>query len=81
MPKIRRQGIPEALLQHLYDRAKQREFTYDQLTLMYHWLERDRIVPEGKWFKRFPGMIVCGDGEWIKTFLRSGQAPTGEEVF
>jgi hypothetical protein len=26
------------------------------------------------------GMIACGDGELIKTFLRLGQAPLGEEV-
>lgn len=81
MPRIRRTGIPEALLQHLHDRAKQREFTYEQILLLYHWLELDILVPEGKWFKRLSGMIVCGEGGWIKTFLRAGQVPFGEEVF
>jgi hypothetical protein len=37
-------------------------------------------VPKGKWFKRFTGMAVCGEGELIKTFLRSDQAALGEEV-
>ena len=37
-------------------------------------------VPEGQWFKRFPEMIVCGEGELVKTILRSGQLPEGEEV-
>jgi hypothetical protein len=34
----------------------------------------------GKWFKRFSGMTVCGEGELVKTFLRQGQAASGEEV-
>jgi hypothetical protein len=37
-------------------------------------------VPEGDWFKRFPEMMVCGQGELIKTFLRLGQIPVGDEV-
>ena len=34
----------------------------------------------GGWFKRFSGMTVCGEGELVKTFLRKGQAASGEEV-
>jgi hypothetical protein len=34
----------------------------------------------GRWFKRFPGMTVCGEGELVKTFLLPHQAATGEEV-
>lgn len=34
----------------------------------------------GKWFKQFPGMVVCGEGELVKTFLTSGQTPVGEEL-
>jgi hypothetical protein len=41
-------------------------------------MRADPEVPEGKWFKEFPGMTVCGEGELIKTFLRPGQAATGE---
>jgi hypothetical protein len=37
-------------------------------------------VPEGKWFKRFPGMTACGHGELIKTFLLPGQLAEGTEV-
>ncbi len=29
---------------------------------------------------RFPEMIVCGEGELVKTFLRLGQIAVGEEV-
>ena len=27
------------------------------------WLDTNPEVPEGEWFKRFPGMIACGEGE------------------
>lgn len=81
MPKIRRQRIPEALLDHLYLRIQQRQISHDQLGELATWLEKDVIVPSGKWFKRFPGMIVCGEGELVKTFLVPGQLPVGEEVF
>ena len=47
---------------------------------MFDWLENEPEVPEGKWFKRFPEVTVCGKGELIKTFLRPNQAPLGEEI-
>ena len=47
---------------------------------MAEWLRTDPEVPEGKWFKKFSGMTVCGEGEFIKTFLQSGQLPAGEEL-
>jgi len=28
-------------------------------------------VPISRWFKRFPELIVCGEGELIKTFHSS----------
>ena len=31
----------------------------------------------GRWFKRFTGMTVCGEGELVKTFLRQAQAASG----
>jgi hypothetical protein len=43
-------------------------------------LDSEPEVPEGKWFKRLPGMIVCGEGELVKTFLKTGQDPTTADV-
>jgi hypothetical protein len=43
-------------------------------------MDTEPEVPIGRWFKRFPELIVCGEGELIKTFLTPGQTPTGEEV-
>jgi hypothetical protein len=48
--------------------------------MMADWLATEPEVPEGQWFKRFPAMTVCGEGEWIKTFLNPSQSPIGEEL-
>ena len=79
MPRIRRHGLPPRLLDHLLDRVASRNISADQLGLLADWLHSEPEVPQGKWFKRFPGMTVCGEGELIRTFLLSGQIPTGEE--
>jgi hypothetical protein len=80
MPKIRRQNVPPALLNHLLDRIAEREISFNQLGLFADWLVTEPEVPEAQWFKRFPEMIVCGEGSLVKTFLRAGQVPIGEEV-
>lgn len=80
MPRVRRHSLPPALLQHLLDRIQQRHVTSDQLGLLAAWLDGEPEVPPGRWFKRFSGMTVCGDGEWVKTFLAPGQAPVGDEL-
>ncbi|MBE7503536.1 MAG: hypothetical protein HS113_25255 [Verrucomicrobiales bacterium] len=80
MPRIRRQGVPPRLLDPRLDRVASRSVSADQLGLLADWLSTEVEVPSGKWFKRFPGMTVCGEGELIRTFLLPGQAPAGEEV-
>ena len=81
MPKIRRQNLPPALLNHLLDRIKSREISSDQLGTLADWLDTQPEVPSGKWFKRFPAMVVCGEGELVKTFLTANQVPTGKEIY
>lgn len=80
MPKLLRQKLPRALIEHLSLRIRQREISVDQMGLFGDWCDTNPEVPEGRWFKRFPGMIVCGEGELVKTFLVPGQAPHGREV-
>jgi hypothetical protein len=80
MARIRRERIPEALMGHLIRRVRQREISTSQLGLFARWLDSDPEVPNGQWFKRFSEMIVCGEGDLVKTFLRTGQVPEGEEV-
>ena len=80
MPRVRRRGIPPALFQHLLDRIAQRRIDAGQIELLAAWLDREPEVPVGEWYKRFPGMIVCGEGELVKTFLVPGQAPKGPSL-
>lgn len=80
MPKIRRRGVPGKLLDHLWLRVDQRQISVAQLELFAVWLESEPEVPQGKWFKRFPEMTVCGEGEFVTTFLRLGQVAEGEQV-
>jgi len=80
MPLIRRERIAEGLMAHLVRRVREREISTAQLGLLTRWLDADPEVPEGEWFKRFPEMIICGEGSLVKTFLRAGQASSGEEV-
>jgi hypothetical protein len=80
MPKVRRCNVPRALVAHLEDRVRDRDIPIGQLQLLSEWLNGEPEVPAGKWFKRFPGMIACGEGEFLKTFLRTGQVPEGEEI-
>jgi len=76
MPKVRRKNVPPALL----DRIEERRIPADQLGLLATWLGQEPDAPNDKWFKRFPGMTVCGEGELVKTFLVPGQIPQGEEI-
>jgi hypothetical protein len=80
MPKIRRNKLPENLLRHLLTRVRQRHISHEQLILLTRWLDTEPEVPEGKWFKKFSGMTICGEGELIKTFLQPGQVATGREI-
>jgi hypothetical protein len=80
MPKVRRQKLPQPLLVHLLARMRQRGISPEQIVLLARWLDTEPDVPQAKWFKRFPGFTVCGQGELIKTFLLPGQVPDGQEV-
>jgi hypothetical protein len=80
MPRVRRQNVPPAVLQHLLDRVQSRKIPASQLELLAKWLDGEPEVPEGLWFKRFSGIAMCGEGDLIKTLLLPGQAPKGQRV-
>lgn len=80
MPKIRRANLPPALLRHLLNRVQAREITADQLRLLAVWLDSNPEVPDGPWYKAFPGRYVCGEGGLIKTLLHPGQHPSGQRI-
>lgn len=80
MPKVRRKNLPAPLFQHLLDRIPSRKIPSNQLELLARWLDAEPDVPDGPWFRRFPGMTVCGEGELVRTFLLPGQHPTGKRI-
>lgn len=80
MPTVRRHDVPPALFAHLLDRIQQRSIDAGQLELLAAWLDGEPEVPDGPWFKRFPGMTACGQSDLIKTFLLPGQSPKGARV-
>lgn len=80
MPRVRRKDVPPALFRHLLDRIQQRQITPRELEALARWLDTEPEVPEGPWYKRFPGMTVCGEGDLVKTFLLPGQGPRGARV-
>ena len=80
MPRVRRLNVPPALFQHLLDRVQSRKIFASKLELLAKWLDGEPEVPAGLWYKRFSGMTICGEGEFVKTFLLPGQAPKGQRV-
>jgi hypothetical protein len=80
LPKVRRVSLPPALFQHLLDRIQSRKIDASQLTLLAKWLDGEPDVPEGRWYKRFPGMIVCGEGDLVKTFPLPAHVPKGKKI-
>jgi hypothetical protein len=80
LPRIRRTNVPPALFRHLLDRIRDRRIRPAQLELLARWLDEEPEVPEGKWYKKFGGMTVCGEGDLVRTFLLPGQHPEGKRV-
>ena len=80
MPEVRRANLPRALFRHLLDRIQDRSIPADQLGLLAAWLDTNPIVPTGRWYRRFPSMTICREGEMVKTFLLPHMIPAGTEV-
>ena len=62
------------------DRVQSRKIPGSQLELLAKWLDGEPEVPQGHWYKRFPGLTLCGESDLIKTLLLPGQAPKGQRV-
>ena len=80
MPRIKRSGLPKVLLSHILLRIQERGITPDDLGLMAAWMDKEPVVSEGKWFKRFDTFVLCGEGELVKTVLTPKQTAIGEEM-
>ncbi len=80
MPEIKWTDLPPQLRQHLFDRAKSREITMEDLFALQEWQRHSPEVPKGRWYKDFGSFKLCGEGEYPKTFLLKGQPASGEEI-
>jgi hypothetical protein len=80
MPKIQWIDLPLDLRDHLFDRARERQITADDLYHLKLWCESSPEAPEGPWFKDFGSFKICGEGKFPKTFLLRGQAARGKEI-
>lgn len=72
--------IPAPIRDHLVERMRDHNLSLDDLNQLRLWLESKPEVPIGPWFKDFGSFKLCGEGRYPKTFLRSGQVATGEEL-
>jgi hypothetical protein len=80
MPKIRRQNLPQQLLDHLADRIRLRQISAADLIALRDWLDSNPEAPEEDWFKSFEHFFICGKGELVKTLLSKNQTPIGQEL-
>ena len=80
MPKIKRQGVPPQVLDHLLLRIQSRSIDVRALEALVAWLDKNPEVPAGAWFHRMQHLTVCGKGELVLTFLKPGQVAVGVEV-
>ncbi|MCZ6795190.1 MAG: hypothetical protein O7J95_16420 [Planctomycetota bacterium] len=80
MPRIRRTNLAPALFQHLLTRIQERRIASDGLEELAAWLDTEPEVPEEKWYKRLPGLTVCGEADLVKILLLPEQLPSGTEV-
>ena len=80
MPKLKREHLRDALLAPLSSRIRRGNVPVTQLVELSRWLDGNPVAPNGKWFKRFVGFTVGGEGELVKTVLVEGQLPEGTEV-
>jgi hypothetical protein len=80
MPKIKWLDLPPQLREHLFDRAKERRITMEDLFALEEWRRHSPDVPEGHWYKDFGSFKLCGEGEYPKTFLLKGRPAHGQEA-
>ncbi|MDA1082754.1 MAG: hypothetical protein O2973_14020 [Gemmatimonadetes bacterium] len=80
MPKIQWSDLPLALRDHLFDRARERRITAEDLYALKLWRESNPDAPDGLWYKDFGSFKICGEGMYPKTFLLPGQPAKGDEI-
>jgi len=80
MPTIQWTDLPMELREHLFERARERNISLEDLYQLKLWRESLPEAPEGLWFKDFGSFKVCGEGQYPKTFLLRGQPAKGKAI-
>ena len=80
MPQIRRKDVPRAVIEHLARRVRERHVPIEDLTSLARWLDTNPTVPEGRWYKRFAKVTICGNGSLIITLLEDRHYAVGTAV-
>lgn len=80
MPPIQWSDPPPDLLNHLLERARERQISLADIYLLKLWRESSPEAPDGEWFKDFGSFKLCGEGKYPKTFLLRGQSAKGKEI-
>jgi hypothetical protein len=80
MPKIQWTNLPADLRDHLFERARERQISTEDLYRLKLWRESNPEAPVGRWYKNFGSFKICGEGRYPKTFLLRGQAAIGKEI-
>lgn len=80
MPKIQWTNLPAELRDHLFDRARERQISTEDLYQLKLWRESNPEAPEGRWYKDFGSFKICGEGRYPRTFLLRGQVVVGQEI-
>ena len=80
MPTIQWTRLPIALRDHLFERARERKITAEDLYALKLWRESRPEAPVGDWYKDFGSFKICGSGMYPRTFLLRGQAAKGRRL-
>lgn len=80
MPKIEWTNLPAELRDHLFERARERQISTEDLYQLKLWRESNPEAPLGLWYKDFGSFKICGEGRYPKTFLLRGQPALGKEI-
>lgn len=80
MPKIEWTSLPPDLRDHLFERARERRISSEDLYRLKLWRESNPEAPDGRWYKDFGSFKICGEGACPKTFLLRGQVAIGKEI-
>jgi hypothetical protein len=80
MPTIQWTDLPITLRDHLFERARERKITAEDLYALKLWRQSQPEAPDGDWYKDFGSFKICGSGRYPKTFLLRGQAAKGKRL-